>query len=95
VTANIEAHNNIVLGRITYQDGAPWLINGTPDPSFTINATGSNNFGGSNYPFPVSLQPSIGTSEPTANFVTASGAGNHSLYMGESCKLVNDPGFIQ
>jgi len=54
--------------------------------------TGSNNFGGSNKPFPAALQGSPYPITPTTSFSTPLGSGDFAVYMGSNGSLANVSG---
>jgi hypothetical protein len=58
----------------------------------TVNATGSNNFGGGSNPFPAALQGSPYPITATTSFSTPLGSGDFAVYMGATGALADKPG---
>ena len=58
----------------------------------TVTATGSNNFGGANQPFPTAIQGSPYPITATTSFSTPLGAGDFAVYMGSNGSLANVTG---
>jgi hypothetical protein len=82
---------NIVLSlvnNIALTSGGAFRAQG----SFTVTTSGSNNFGGTTFPFPVATQGSPYPITATTSFSTPLGSGDYAVYMGATGALADVTG---